>query len=283
MRCGFTAVGINDGYDLDIERNVCFDNYSGIDFYHALLTSQNNTVKNNIIFGTSENQYPVILQSTINYIIPAKFESNYYYNPYNNLFQLIMNMKLQNFYFEDWKSMGNSGADKSSYVISGKKALYPRLFKNMTDDSIKIFPEPGLEYRNLDQISVHDSITLSPWTSIILLSNKDLSKVSDFSISGGTIDFQNKNQRDLSIAKWYQLSGINLNSPIIIRAPDGFAVSMDYEGKYFQNLSVNPVNGLINQTIYVKFNPLTKSAYYDFISNSIGALNEKIKVTGRVK
>jgi len=95
-----------------------------------------------------------------------------------------------------------------------------------------------------------------------------------------SIFFGNVSTGDCSIEA-YQITGQGLFDNIIITAPLGFQVSTQPEAGFDYSIIVPPVNGTVNQTIYVKFCPVFGQEYSgDIVNESPGAPTSNVEVFG---
>jgi hypothetical protein len=79
----------------------------------------------------------------------------------------------------------------------------------------------------------------------------------------------------------YNLTGENLISNVNVNASMGYKVSLVEDGEFLPNLLLEPVDGAVNETIYVKFIPLRPRTYSGRICNqTIAATNEIVRVHG---
>jgi|GEM_PF-6299505 len=79
----------------------------------------------------------------------------------------------------------------------------------------------------------------------------------------------------------YNLTGENLISDVLINASTGFRVSLTEDGDFLSSLLLEPVDGAVNETIYVKFSPLLPRPYLGRICNRVlGTTNEIVNLHG---
>jgi endonuclease I len=80
----------------------------------------------------------------------------------------------------------------------------------------------------------------------------------------------------------YTVSASALTAPLIITAPTGFEISLNYLHSYTHSIQLNPVSGNISTTnIYVRFSPSTLGAASGSVSNSsLGSTTKNVSVTG---
>lgn len=276
LNCGMASIFLyNECMNNYIKGNVCFDNNSGIIFHKEETPMNGNTVIDNKFYSTADDQLAVKLKSYTTGFIPGVFENNFYSSPVNyKIFSNEIGGKQTDFDFNKWKSLMKGNEVNSSAVV-GNEVLYPRLFRNMSDDSLTIVLLSGYNYKDIYFNNVNGSVTIQPWSSVILFANSDVSKLPELNAAGGPLNFGNS-----TAPTWYYLSGENLKENLNITAPDGFEVSLDYNSEFSKSLTVNPVNGKVDKIIFVRFVPDNEKGYYDYIVNKSGSLVAGVKVMG---
>lgn len=281
LNCGMASVYLyNECLNNYIKRNVCYDNNCGIIFLKEETPMNGNTVKENIFYVTGEDQLAVKLKAKKTAFIPGVFENNYYCSPVNKkLFSFETGGVQIDFDYFKWNNL-MKGSDLNSVVFTGNEALYPKLFTNMSDESLKVVLKPGYNYRDIDQNNLAGSVTLPPNTSRILFTDKVMSLIPEITIAGGPLNFGNAKERRTSFPYWYFIKGENLTEPVTVTSPDGFTVSLK-EDEFFGNLlTLNPVNGVVEKIIFVRFDPDEEKDYYDLIINRSGIAEGSVKVIG---
>ncbi|MBW6515397.1 MAG: T9SS type A sorting domain-containing protein [Candidatus Cloacimonetes bacterium] len=79
----------------------------------------------------------------------------------------------------------------------------------------------------------------------------------------------------------YNLTGENLLAEVLIRAPRGYLVSLDEDGEFLPILSIEPLEGNVSETVYVKFAPLYERNYFSAVRNrTIGIMGTPVRVRG---
>lgn len=79
----------------------------------------------------------------------------------------------------------------------------------------------------------------------------------------------------------FSLSGVNLTSSVIIKAPGGFQVSKTNVNNFYDSLEFSYTNGsLANTTIYVRFKPSSVQTYNANIEVKSSGISKNICVTG---
>lgn len=77
-----------------------------------------------------------------------------------------------------------------------------------------------------------------------------------------------------STSRSFTINGLNLTGSVTVNALAGFAYCLTSGGTYTSTLTLNPVSGSIsNQTIYVKFSPVSASSYSGNIDLTGGGLS----------
>ncbi|MEO6694760.1 MAG: right-handed parallel beta-helix repeat-containing protein, partial [Ignavibacteria bacterium] len=175
-KSGLSGIGINDGFNNQITNNVLNDNPIGINFYLNNIRSKNNYIAKNYFFGFNEEHYSVEMQFHISNVIPARFDSNYYFTPENQKhFEIIRRNIATDLNFNDWKNLVKS--DMNSIIIMNNDFAYSRLYTNMSNDPLSILLNPGINFKSYDLKNVYGSIVITPWSSKILFANSDISKL----------------------------------------------------------------------------------------------------------
>lgn len=104
----------------------------------------------------------------------------------------------------------------------------------------------------------------------------------DFSTNGQIIvseislpSFGNIYPGSVSVAQSYLLSGSGLNDSLIVQAPNGFQLGVASQGPFYQQLAFQPVNGSVNQTVFVRFHPQNPLPAGGMIVHSCNGVNSK--------
>ena len=88
-----------------------------------------------------------------------------------------------------------------------------------------------------------------------------------------------------SVSQFFVLTGSNLNSDVIIEAPDNFEISITQNGTYSGSLTLTPSEGTINQIIYVRMKSGLSAGSYGPSSinlNATGAVTKTVALSGQV-
>ena len=276
--CGFAGIGTNAGFNNTFEFNTCFNNSIGVSFYQNNILCRDNNFINNIVFGSKEDQIAVLNQSLYRSNVPGRFENNNYSNPSsNNIFRIRENNIISDYNFEKWKRFVKS--DNNSNLLVSNELSNAKLFTNMSDDSLKILLSSGVMYSDLYKNSVYGSITLQPWSSLILIADYDISGLPEISFAGSSVKFEELNKAAQENALWFNLTGNNLTEQININAPDGFEISLSDDSDFSNSISFYPENGNAERIIFVRFDPDEDKGYYDFITLRTGNIERKLKVS----
>lgn len=168
--------------------------------------NQNNTITNNVIFGSnycldlngSQSQERPIIGEVVkqnvflaadadSYILrqvdytnaftQGTLDSNYYFQPFNpsRFAQRIEGTRPVPYTFAAWQALGNDKNSKSNTVPSATSLSSFRLFMNMTDKDSTISLKDTM-FLDVDNKSVCGSITLKPYTSRVLAVTTQLCK-----------------------------------------------------------------------------------------------------------
>ncbi len=275
-----SAINLYNGCKNNLIRaNICYDDESGIRLYEGNVVMSGNEIIGNVFFSLYSTQVSVIMRASSESFLPAKFNDNYYANPATDNICLYQIGNGKSFFNGGkWESFLGNNNMSGEKIISGNEVKYSRLYYNMSDESLTFLLDPSITYKDLNMNSVFGSITIQPWTSVILLTSTDVTGLSEVNISGGPLVFSD---RESSVSQWYNVFGNNLTQPLVVSAPEGFAVSFKSDVNFSKTISINPDNGKVSRVIFVKFVSEESRIYYDFISNQSGALNSLIKVTGK--
>ena len=99
-------------------------------------------------------------------------------------------------------------------------------------------------------------------------------------VSPDTLDFGEVIVGEEAILN-YTLTGDNLLSNVRVRATRGYLVSLDEDGDFQPILEIEPIDGVVSQTIYVKFLPLYPRNYFGAIRNqTLGIFGTPVRVRG---
>jgi hypothetical protein len=275
---GSAGLGTNAGFENSFNNNICYNNEIAATFYQNKIPCKDNIFENNILFSLGNDQITILNQSYQNINIPGIFNNNYYLDPGSyNVFRILYQNVITDYNFEKWKQFVRSDYDSKMVVLNNEK--YSKLFMNMSDDSLTILLDSEFDYKDLNMENVYGSIKLQPWSSKILLSDKEVDIYPEINIAGGPLVFNNEESNGTN-PLWYNIYCNNLNSNLIISAPEGFLISTDNDEEFRQLISLSPIDGKIDRIIYVKFDPDENRRYYDFITNKSGNLTNNLKITG---
>lgn len=259
-----------------IKDNVCYGNEFGIRFYQGEELMTENQIINNIFFGLNSNQLAVCYRAGSEDFRPAIFKDNYYANPGTEDIYLYQIMARKSFYnLSEWKSLMGNNISEGAKLLLQSEVKFSKLFCNMSGDILTIPLDPNITYKDLNMNIQQGSITIQPWSSVILLTSADIASSPEINIAGGPLVFNNN---ELYTNQWYNVIGNNLTQVLTITAPDGFEISFDNDGNFSKSMTVNPEGGKINKIIFVKFASETDIDYDNFISNQSGTVNSIIKI-----
>lgn len=263
-----------------IRNNICFNNPIAVKFRSDTRNSFGNKVIGNQFIGTKENQFATRLISRSGGFMPAVFESNTYVFPRNeSIFQYEGSGRLDEYSADEWKAF-QSGNEKSPELKSGDKFLHPKLFRNMTPDSVRYLLDPTVEYSDIDQKKVYSSIMVEPWTSEVLFANSDRAKDPVMEIVNGNLNFGNLSPGYSSSPKWFIISVKNIGSQITVKAPEGFLISRDFDRNFAGTLSISPEFKERDIVIFVRFSPTAEKGYFGFTEVSTSGMLRLIRLNG---
>ncbi len=130
------------------------------------------TVKKNVLFAKDPSAHIIRMVDNTGGYNHGVIDSNYYFQPYNaNNYEFIPPSTTNN--FSTWLS--NTGYDantQNSFLNWTLPTSYDTLFMNQTDNPLTINLGSN-EYLDLDSNIICGSITLQPYTSIILINNNN--------------------------------------------------------------------------------------------------------------
>lgn len=167
-------------------------------------------------------------------------------------------------------STSSSGGFTTSLTLtpntgSINQTIYVRFKPNyggIIDQRIRHLDESGNSlpiYTNVSGVSIEPEITIS-----------------EESIAFGEVEI------GLYSILTFQLSGSNLESDITITSPSKYEVSTDEADGYTSNLTVAPTEGMVEETIFVKYTPTSTGSNVGYIQNTAtGAASQSILVTGQ--
>lgn len=259
-----------------ISYNVCYGNEFGIRFYQGDELMTGNQILNNIFFGLNSNQLAVCFRAGNEDFRPAIFSGNYYANPGSEDIYLYQIMTRKSFYnLTRWKSLIENNNAEGEKLLLQNEVKFSKLFCNMSDDILTINLDPNITYKDLNMNIQRDSVTVQPWSSVILITSADITNSPEINITGGSLVFNNAESQ---ASQWYGVIGNNLTQPLTITAPEGFEISFDNDADFSKSMTVNSEDGKINKIIFVKLAVKEDKNYDNFISNQSGTVNAIIKV-----
>ncbi len=199
----------------------------------------------------------------------------------------------------DFESVYVGESEEFSYTLNGE---------NLTDD-VTITAPAGFEVSETSGSGFSGTIDISPVggeisTTIYVLfspgseSNYDDNVTNESSgattrtvnvvgegivpslfVNTETLDFGNVNVGG-SKEMFYVLTGENLLSDVDIEAPAGFEISLTSGADFESSISIAPVDGSVDETIYVLFSPDSETEYSGNITNESIDVSEEVSVTG---
>lgn len=96
-----------------------------------------------------------------------------------------------------------------------------------------------------------------------------------------SLAFGNVQINTSSVIKQYAVTGTNLTANITVTAPAGYKVCTTSNGTYSSTIVLPQTAGVVNTTVYVKFNPTAVQSYSGVITNaSTGAVTQNVSVSG---
>lgn len=265
-----------------INKNVCYGNNIGMEFYQGTEPMIDNEITQNILMGLNPGQLSLQLIGRTWDFIPGKFDSNYYYNPDIVLFKYIAGKNFRLYDINKWKTMANTRTDVGYNFVQSGEALNPKLLMNMSDSILYVIPDSGY-YKDLESKDISRQIILEPWSSKVFFVKSDISILPELNVFNGSLCFPNFYEKNSSYIQWFQLIGTNLNETVTITAPEGFTLSFRNDINFSNAMSINPLDGKVSEVIYVKFTPSSEKDYTDFIYNTSGSLTSTVKVSGSVR
>jgi uncharacterized protein (DUF2141 family) len=87
-------------------------------------------------------------------------------------------------------------------------------------------------------------------------------------IAADSIHFGSLSPGAISASQSYLIRVANLQDNLNIECPEGFKVSLSENSGFAQNLSITPDNGIVSDTVYVRFEPDTLGVYEGNITHS---------------
>ena len=279
VKSGLAGIFLYNGCNNNLFKgNTCYDNSSGIFFYRGEKSMRGNTADSNILFGIKEDQYSVTFKADNKNFIPGILENNIYCNPSGSkIFSFEHGNVLSDYSFDQWKSLTGKNSNINSRIISGQEALHSKIFYNMNDDSMAIILNSEIIYKDLNYNSVFGSLIIPPYSSVILLGDKNSDALPDIYTAGGPLEFGKSEDRNAQDLLWYKLIGNNIKGYVTVKAPDGFEVS-EYPDQNFSNsLKIDPVSEKIDRIIFIKFLAESDKGNYGYITNETGLLKEFVR------
>lgn len=117
-------------------------------------------------------------------------------------------------------------------------------------------------------------------TRNVSVSGNGINPTPDVDVSPNSLSFGNQ-IINTSATQSYELTGSYLTANVTVTAPSGYTVSTSQSGTYTSTLTVTPIGGDVDQTIWVKFTPTQAISYSGNVSNaSSGASTANVAVSG---
>ena len=166
--CGSNGYRFGNIIDVNIAGNMAYDNLSSIIFLTA--TSTGNSMYDNTFVAKSANQ--TTLSVGFDFSTAAKFVNaygNYYVRPKDNNehMRFYESGGWVNKTLADWQTQSGEDADAKGSPIEITDESMFRFYYNPTDeDAVFELDERMID---MDGIEVADSVTLLPWSSVVLL------------------------------------------------------------------------------------------------------------------
>ena len=263
-----------------IRNNTCFNNSLSIKFRVDKKNSAGNTVSGNLFAGAGNNQFAVRLIAPAQGFVPGVFDRNEYSFPNNELaFQFETPGRLEEFNLADWVTV-IKGNEKNSIVLSGEDYSHPRIFRNMSGDTLNYLLDAKSDFMDAGRKKVYGSVQLMPWSSRVLFSSFPDENYSTLEIMSSDYSFGRRQARSVSESRWMVVSAKNISSAVSLKAPDGFEISYEPERNYSKTLSYIPSSRKEDKLIYLRFSPADEKTYYGFIEISSGNSQRLIRVSG---
>lgn len=277
-KAGASAINLYDRTNDNLfKKNICYDNKFGISFLKNKDPISGNIIVDNIFFGISPDQYSVKVGTLSDLYMPGRFDSNYYCNPFSSdLFRFTILHNTADYNFSVWKKFAGNVSESHSYLLTGQEIKFQILYRNMTDDTVSVVAESGFDFHYLNQSQVYGSVTIPPWCSEILISNSGTSPVPELTAGYKKINFQNS-----GTPAWFNLTGSGLFTPVTIKSPPGFSISLTDDFNFSGELALYPAAGELDEIIFVRFNPEGAQLYSGFISITSGNLKSTVKTSGK--
>ncbi|MBK6876183.1 MAG: right-handed parallel beta-helix repeat-containing protein [Ignavibacteria bacterium] len=279
--CSGSGIFLYEGCNNNvISNNVCMNNPIGIKFRVDVQNTTGNQIMNNEFVGIQENQFAVRFISRSGSFLPGNFDKNTYVFPRNDAaFQYERLGKLDEYDIDGWKNV-QSGKEKDPVFLNDNQFLFPEIFRNMTSDSMRYLLDASVEYVDKDKKKIFGAVSVNPWTSKILYANSDRSKSSHLEIISDEMDFGKSSAGSQSEAKWFVISVMNFNSPITVKAPDGFLLSREADRNFSSSLSISPSLKEQDMIIFIRFAPNAEKGYFGYAEVSALGKQRLIRLSG---
>ncbi len=215
------------------------------------------------------------------YFNPASYNGNLFVNLFTDVLFVAEEHNIRTGYdFREWIDEKDISQNNNTVILNADNFKFSKLYLNMTDDSLTTFLDPDTKYKDMGLNDKFVSIILPPWTSQILFTDKDLNNMPEINPLNVPLKFGITEQGNSSDTKWLGLYGNNIYNEIELNAPAGFKIS-SFDNKNFSgSLKVFPVNGELNEVVFVRFEPEYKKSYFDYINIYSGNLVLKAGVSG---
>lgn len=280
--CGLSGINLNNGCSANrIYDNICFGNAVGLNFYQGADEMKNNNINDNIFLGRNDYQYFIQLITRNANFHPGKFFNNYFVNPNSEDLFIIENKSKKNLLsFSQWKNEINPAMENNSVLLTGKNFMHPKILMNMTEDSSNVLLEPEFSFKDISGNSLFGSTKLPPWSTEILFADKNTDDSPEIYLINGPLYFGNIKREATQGKLWFGVIGENIKEYVSVTAPEGFKISKNEEGPFYENVNLIPGSGKVFTVLFVKFDPEEEKNYYNFIKISSGKVGKSVKVTG---
>jgi len=275
VNCKLTGINLyNSNNNNLISGNICFDNNSGIFFHKTDLPMTGNVTSGNYFYGLKNSQIAIIINAPERGFLPGSFDNNHFYYPFNKkVLKYEISNRIAEYTLDELKKIAGNSIDGNSFFVSGSEVANPKIFKNMNNDTAVINPDPEYNFLDNNLKSVSGPIMIAPYSSMILFADKDATQMKELNIAGGPLELRNEYS-----PAWYNIITENLTSPVIVTAPDGFMISLTADRNYSQAITLLPVNGKVDDIIFVKVNGKKEGIIYGSVSNVSERIAASIQV-----
>jgi hypothetical protein len=247
------GIFLHNAHEIEVHDNICYNNSSQILYSRSsgMDAMLNNNVSRNQLFSKTATQFVSEHATSANDVTTiGTIDSNYYCRPLaeTNMFRTILANATSSKTLAQWKTYSGKDSHSQGTPISSTEFL----FEYATSVN-RTIPLTGI-WKTLGNVSVSGSITLQPYTSVILIKSADINtnhapiienqsfQLDENKPNGTTVGTVVASDPDAGQAKTFSLVTGNTNGAFAINASTGVLTVADATAINFE---VTPTFALI--------------------------------------